>query len=228
MYGDVSTTSNVDTGAFAIGLEGVFVFIIILCILGIIINWKLFTKAGREGWKSLIPFYNLYIEFEIAGMNGWMFLLMLVPLVNYVMPFVLMYKLGKAFNKSTAFCIGLIFLSPIFLAILAFGSSEYALNAPDASISSGEFTGNTNVNNENNEALNADVNMVDNANNFITEPSIQEAPANTEVPASDAGVSENSQVPEQKVNIPNADDVFGANTSNASDTNNSGQNNMMN
>lgn len=36
-----------------------------------------------------------------------------------------MVKLGKAFNQSTGFIIGLIFLTPIFEMILGFGSAQY-------------------------------------------------------------------------------------------------------
>ena len=28
--------------------------------------WQVFDKAGRPGWYCLIPFYNVYKEFEIA------------------------------------------------------------------------------------------------------------------------------------------------------------------
>ena len=34
-------------------------------------------------------------------------------------------KLAKAFNQSTAFIFGLLFLSPIFQMILGFGKAEY-------------------------------------------------------------------------------------------------------
>lgn len=40
-------------------------------------------------------------------------------------------KLAKAFGKGGGFALGLIFFSPIFYAILGFGSAEY-LGVPDA------------------------------------------------------------------------------------------------
>ena len=30
-----------------------------IAILTIVANWKVFTKAGRPGWASIIPIYNL-------------------------------------------------------------------------------------------------------------------------------------------------------------------------
>ena len=39
---------------------------IAIYVLQVIGWWKIFTKAGEAGWKSLIPFYNLYILFKIC------------------------------------------------------------------------------------------------------------------------------------------------------------------
>ncbi len=97
----------------------------ILSIVGIIANWKVFTKAGEAGWKSLIPIYNVYILFKIAWGSGWKFLWLLVPLVNIVVAIRVMLKLARAFGKGTGFGIGLILLAPIFLIILAFGDARY-------------------------------------------------------------------------------------------------------
>ncbi len=39
---------------------------IVMCVLTIIGMWKIFTKAGEEGWKSLIPYYNVYVIGKIV------------------------------------------------------------------------------------------------------------------------------------------------------------------
>ena len=39
----------------------------IITIITIIALWKIFTKAGEAGWKSLIPIYNVYTRFQIAN-----------------------------------------------------------------------------------------------------------------------------------------------------------------
>lgn len=101
------------------------VFLLVFYALIIVANWKIFTKAGKPGWASIIPFYNLYVLFEIVGMNGWLFLLLCIPIVNIVMMIMLYINLAKAFGKGTGFIIGLIFLPNIFTLILAFGSAEY-------------------------------------------------------------------------------------------------------
>ena len=106
------------------------VFLLVLYALIVVANWKIFTKAGKPGWASIIPFYNLYVLFEIAGMNGWLFLLLCLPIVNIVMMIMLYINLAKAFGKGTGFMIGLIFLPNIFTLILAFGSSQYQGTQP--------------------------------------------------------------------------------------------------
>lgn len=102
-----------------------WVWCIFLCVLSIVAFWKLFTKAGEAGWKCLIPIYNLYIMFKIVYGSGWKFLLLLIPLVNIVVLILYYVDLAKCFNKGTGFALGLIFLSGIFMLILAFDKSEY-------------------------------------------------------------------------------------------------------
>ncbi len=40
---------------------------LVVAVLMIIAMWRIFTKAGEKGWKSIIPIYNFYILFKIAG-----------------------------------------------------------------------------------------------------------------------------------------------------------------
>ena len=101
------------------------VVMIALAVFSIVVNWKLFEKAGEPGWKSLIPIYNIYILFKIADGQGWKFLLLLIPIVNIVISILLYVRLAYAFGKPGVFAVGLIFVPVIFEAILAFGDAEY-------------------------------------------------------------------------------------------------------
>ncbi len=96
-----------------------------IAILGIVAMWKIFEKAGKPGWHSIIPFLNMYDLVEISGYNGWLFLLFFIPIANLVIVILSCVGLAKKFGKSTGFAIGLIFLSVIFECILAFGDSKY-------------------------------------------------------------------------------------------------------
>ena len=103
----------------------VVIIMIAICVLEIIATWKIFTKAGEAGWKSIIPIYNIIVLFKIVGMNPWMILLYLVPIANIVVMILFNIKLAKAFGKGGGFAAGLIFLNTIFTLILGFGSAEY-------------------------------------------------------------------------------------------------------
>ena len=98
---------------------------IAITVLTIIGMWKVFTKAGKPGWGSLIPFYSNYCLFDIAWGNGWLFLLGFVPCVNFVVMIMMYFKLAKAYGKGTGFGFGLIFLNTIFIMILGFDNSQY-------------------------------------------------------------------------------------------------------
>ncbi len=105
---------------------------LVLVIFSIVAMWKIFKKAGKNGWEAIIPFYNSYVLFEITWGNGWYFLLMftaIVPVIGWIACLVIviitMVKLAKAFGKDGGFAAGLIFLSIIFIGILAFDKSTY-------------------------------------------------------------------------------------------------------
>jgi hypothetical protein len=88
--------------------------------------WRVFEKAGQPGWAAVIPIYNAYVlTVEVCKKPILWFILTLVPLVGAVIMILLMIELAKAFGKSTAFAVGLILLSPVFLSILGFGDAQY-------------------------------------------------------------------------------------------------------
>ena len=104
----------------------VIIFSLVIGVLMIVALWKIFTKAGEAGWKSIIPFLNTFVLFRIAGLNPWLFLLMLIPFVNLVVWIVVSLKLGERFGKGTAWTIFLLIIfSVIGYLILGFGSDQY-------------------------------------------------------------------------------------------------------
>lgn len=99
---------------------------LIIAIFLVVCMWKIFTKAHEEGWAAIVPFYNYYILFKITWGKGWFFLLLLIPIANLVISIITMVKLAKVFGKGGGFACGLIFLSIVFLPILAFSKDiEY-------------------------------------------------------------------------------------------------------
>ena len=71
------------TSAIAAALGAYILFIIVLLILLVVAYWKMFTKAGIAGWKSLIPLYNVYIAFKIAWKDQTAFWVWLAANVVY-------------------------------------------------------------------------------------------------------------------------------------------------
>lgn len=114
-----------------VSMEGVvsstayWIVLAIVTVLLVIAWWRIFVKAGEEGWKSIIPFYNTYTMFKIAWGNGWLFLLCLIPCVNAIVMIILEWKTCKAYGKGVGFFIGMLFLPNIFYLILGFDSSVY-------------------------------------------------------------------------------------------------------
>lgn len=94
-----------------------------ITILSIVAMWKLFKKAGYQGWESIIPIYNLVILFKIAGLTAWYILLLIIPLVNIYVVFKLYIELAHKFGKSTGFGVATVFFSIICLPIMAFDSN---------------------------------------------------------------------------------------------------------
>lgn len=123
---------------------------LIWLVIWIVANWQIFKKAGEPGWKCIIPYYNSYTQFGFTWNTNmfWVYLVLslaptilqfllgrentFVALISFVLGIALIvisviatHKLSKAFGHGVGFTLGLIFLNPIFVLILAFGSSEY-------------------------------------------------------------------------------------------------------
>ena len=100
---------------------------ILLAIAGLMIVslWRIFEKADKPGWASLIPFYNLYVLLQIVGKPGWWLVLFFVPFVDVVITVIVLIHLARSFGKGIGFAMGLFLFGPLFLALLAFGDAEY-------------------------------------------------------------------------------------------------------
>ena len=116
---DYGASSSAGLGA---GLMIYNLVILAFVIVSIVAMWKVYSKAGRPGWAAIVPFYSEYVLFDVVYGNGLKFLLLLVPLYLRIK---VTLDLAKAFGKSAGFGVGLIFLPPVFLSMLAFGDAQY-------------------------------------------------------------------------------------------------------
>lgn len=139
------TTYSGEPNAQAFGLfalfSGFFLFVwLILLVVAVVALWKVFEKAGVEGWKAIIPVYNTYVLAEISGKPGWWGLLISlvglvawIPVIGWIasIAVIVLYvlislELAKKFGKDTTFAVlGLIIFSLVGLLILGFGDAKY-------------------------------------------------------------------------------------------------------
>ena len=129
-YYDYSTTyadnSSDVAGAFA-GLAAFVVAFWIICMAFVVVQivamWKLFKKAGRPGWASIIPVYNYIVLIQVAEAPMWyLALVFLVAPVGLLMTYI---KVAEKFGKSAGFGVLIWFFPFVGLPILAFGKSQY-------------------------------------------------------------------------------------------------------
>jgi len=124
----------------------------LIIVFTIVCMWMIFKKAWRKWRESIIPVWNTYVTYKIAWKkNRFWFLLIpaviywavllswiswtistILLLASWILSFVwvilyiiVLFKLAKKFGKSWWFGVWLLFLTPIFLWILAFGKAKY-------------------------------------------------------------------------------------------------------
>ena len=132
-YTSTSTGSSDLTGADVAAVLGVLLFVslfaLAIYIFSSIAMMKLFKKAGVEQWAAWVPFYNLWKLLEMGKFNGALVLLMLIPgigsFIVAVISSIAAYRIGLNFNRSGAFVLLYIFLTPIWLAVLGFGKDKW-------------------------------------------------------------------------------------------------------
>lgn len=120
---------------------------IIVAIFWIIVLWIIFKKAWEKWWKAIIPIWNAYILFKIAGMKNWFWYMLLIAFVLWciawflpkyeepigiiasiicgIITIVSSYKLPRKFGWGVFTSILYVLFTPICQIILAFGNSEY-------------------------------------------------------------------------------------------------------
>jgi hypothetical protein len=150
-----NTSNAASASMFAfVATLGIFAVVISIAwyILQVVAYWRIFTKAGKPGWHSIIPFLNNWdlIDLSWSRTIAWVgiaaavitsclyspayaedastfvkVIFWVASVVSAVIAIVTQYKLAKAFGKGVGFFLGLLFLNPIFKLILGFGDARY-------------------------------------------------------------------------------------------------------
>lgn len=91
--------------------------------IAVVSMWRLFTKAGREGWIALVPICNTLTVLRMAGRPDWWLALLFIPCANVFFIFTVMADLARSSGRSSAF--GIFGLGFIGFRVLAFGNATY-------------------------------------------------------------------------------------------------------
>ncbi|MGV3508481.1 MAG: signal peptidase I [Sphingobacteriaceae bacterium] len=103
-----------------LGLYTVLFLMLIAFHIGL---WKMFVKAGRQGWEALIPIYNFYIMLKLTGRPMWWLVLYLIPVINIIVAIGILIDFAKSFGKF-AFWEHLASIVFPFIAFPAWGFDE--------------------------------------------------------------------------------------------------------
>ena len=108
--------------------------------------WRLFEKAGEDGWRAIIPGYNLYVQYALTwdvnmfwkGLALWgasvvcnwiggVFHLVGIIAATGMMAIFAVgnMKLAEAYGKGMEHTLALIFFYPVGILLLAFGDAQY-------------------------------------------------------------------------------------------------------
>ena len=117
---DYTTSSSASSISVIFGIIALAV-----CVFLLVCEWKLFKKAGKPGWACIVPFYNLYVLFDIIYGKGIKFLLLLVPILNVIISVAVSIRTAQVYGKGTGLGVLNLFFPFIVLPILAFGDAEY-------------------------------------------------------------------------------------------------------
>ncbi len=123
----------------------------IIALLLLVSEWRVLEKAGEKGWKTLIPFYNIYVSHHVMGMAHIWFILEIIvwpiellleildpvpdwleigfgiptAIITIISMIVHANCMGKCFGKSRLYRLGLLLLPEVCLPMIAFGKSKY-------------------------------------------------------------------------------------------------------
>ena len=107
-----------------------FMFTIIAAtyVVTALLTMRIFKKAGVEGWKAWVPFYNHWTLLELGNQKGFWAVLIIVPIVNVVstiFTYIAMYNIGLKLGKDGAFVLWAIFLPIVWYIWLAVDDSTW-------------------------------------------------------------------------------------------------------
>jgi len=105
---------------------------LIFFLLTVVGLWKIFEKAGYQGWKVIIPFYNFYIWLKIINKPLWWYIFIIAPFINVFTIMLMVVEVAKCFKKNGLIEQAISVLVPFFyLPYLGFSKNEVYTHPKD-------------------------------------------------------------------------------------------------
>lgn len=95
---------------------GLYIATFVISVISSFITSIITTSATRSSYG--------YYRYESSALNGVMVVYIITAIICTIFQIIFCSKLARAFGKSGGFAAGLIFLNPIFIMILGFGSAQ--------------------------------------------------------------------------------------------------------
>ena len=108
-----------------------------VAVFAIVCTWRIFTKAGQEGWKCLIPFYGAYVEAKIVGFTAY-FWFIIFGFLGFGAG-ITAVAAAAANSRDGAPAAGLVILTLVFLIALVVMTAKYCSRMARAFGQSGAF-----------------------------------------------------------------------------------------
>lgn len=83
---------------------------------------NIFKVMGKNKMQGYIPVYNLFNLLDIVNLNRMCFILLVLPLSNILMIYIILYRISIIFHTNKIFSIGLLVMPVIFLPMLNFSN----------------------------------------------------------------------------------------------------------
>ena len=141
-YTGSSSSAGLGAALAALGVIAI-IFVIIGLAAGVLLLiglYKMFKKAGRNGYEGLIPLHNTFVLFEISGINPIWILGIVFGSVISAIPIIgsfafavytifvsvwLNIRLARAFGKTTGYGVLMFFFPYVMYPVLGFGNAQY-------------------------------------------------------------------------------------------------------
>ncbi|MFA8449958.1 MAG: signal peptidase I [Bacteroidales bacterium] len=94
-----------------------------------IFAWNLFVKAGIPGWKTIIPFYNLFVWLRLIEKPLWWYIILIIPFINIFVLMLMVIELLKCYKKHSLLDQALAVIFPFFY-LPWLGFQEETFTAP--------------------------------------------------------------------------------------------------